>query len=99
MGKKISAAAGGLDDRLDVVEVAVEGRAPRGAQAIDGLGTAAIEGLEAGDVLGLFELARMRTQIAVADVEEGFQLAESQLLAHRERTHDAQAHALIDQPI
>src|SRR5271165_4331564 len=69
-------APGCLDDRLDVLEIAQQGLSSENGDAIKGLWPARLEGLGAREVSRLFELARMRTQVAVAHVEQRFELVE-----------------------
>src|SRR5262249_3451540 len=88
-----------FDDSLDVLEVAVQRLAADRRQAIFGLRPAPLEGLGAGDVAGLLELARVRAEIAVADLEQRLRLVEGQLPVARQRAHDAEAPPLVDQPV
>src|SRR6185437_2301564 len=88
-----------LDDRLDVLEIAVESLTADGRQAVFRLRASPGERLRALDVAGLLELARMRAQIAIADIEQRLQLIEGELRVHREGAHDAEAHALVHQAV
>src|SRR5579863_6752651 len=82
-----------------MVEVAVKCGASGGGETVDGLGAATVEGLQAADVLGFLELARVGAQVAVADIEQGLELAEGKLVAYRERAHDPEPHPLVDEPV
>src|SRR3569833_3128787 len=88
-----------LDDSLDVLEVAMQRFAAHLREPVLGPWPAALEGLRTVDIAGFFQLARVRAQVAVAHLEQLLQLIERKLLIDRERTHDAQPHALIHQPI
>src|SRR5215475_9910326 len=82
-----------------MIEVAVEGTAPERGQPVHRLRTALGEGFRAAEVLGFLELARVRAQVAVAYVEERLELAEAELLAHRECAENAEPHALVHQAV
>src|SRR6267143_5161437 len=72
---------------------------PERRESIDRCGTAIFKRLRTGQVFRLFELAGMRTQVAVADVKQLLELVEREFLPHRQSTHDSEAHALVHQPI
>src|SRR5205809_719749 len=98
--KKIpSALAGRADQGFHVVEVALQRAAAQRRQPVLGLGDPARERFATGDVLRLLELACVHAQIAVRRLEEGFQLVERQRVVARQRTHDAEAHSLVDQAV
>src|SRR6185312_12151368 len=65
-----------LDDRLDMLEIAVERLAAHGRQPVLRLRPPSGEGFGALDVACLLELARMGAQVAVADIEQRLQLVE-----------------------
>src|SRR6202030_1121130 len=98
-GQMKSLPAGGLDHGLDVVKVAMQRSLPERRESIDRPGTALFKGLGTGQVFRLFELAGVRTQVAVTDVKQLLELVERELLPHRQSTHDSEAHALVHQPI
>src|ERR1700730_8093534 len=91
--------AGGLDHGLDVVKVAMQRSLPERRESIDRFGTAIFERLRTGQVFRLFELAGMRTQVAVADAKQLLELVERELLPHRQSTHDCEAQARGHEPI
>src|SRR5438105_5921516 len=87
------------DQGFHVVEIALQGAAARSRQPVLGLGDAAGERLAARDVLRLLQLAGVHAQVAVGRLEEPLQLVEGQRVVHRQRAHDAETHALVDQPV
>src|SRR6185437_7285675 len=88
-----------LDHRLDVLEVPIERLAAHGRQPVFRLRAPPVEGLRALDVARLLEFARMRAEVPIADIEQRLQLIEGELRVHRQRAHDAEAHALVDQTV
>src|SRR5438876_773768 len=68
--------AGGADQRLHVIQIALERPATRRREPVLGLGRASRERLGAQHVLRLFELARVHAQIAVAGLEQGLEVGE-----------------------
>src|SRR2546429_4902082 len=68
-------------------------------QPVFGLGDPSRERLGAGDVGRLLELARVYAQVAVRGLQERLELVEAEAVVHGERAHDAEAHALVDQPV
>src|ERR1700683_2201517 len=86
-----------LDDRLDVFEVAQQSLSPENRDAVNRFRPPRLERFAARDVARLFELARMRTQIAVARIEQRFEFVEGKLIVYRQRAHNAEAHPLIDE--
>src|SRR6266850_7615377 len=97
--KSVSTRAGGADQRLHVVEIALQGAPSMRGQTVLGLGHAPGERLHARHVLRLLELAGVHAQVAVGRVQKALQLVERETLVHRERADDREAHALVDQPI
>jgi len=77
----------------------MQGFTSRDGDAVFGFRAPAFERLGAFEVAGFFELARVRGEIAVADIEQRLQLVEREALVHGERAHDAEAYALVHQPI
>src|SRR4029453_13038341 len=73
-----SALARRADERLHVVKVAFEGAAPGGGQAELGPRDAPLEGLGAGDVLRVLELARVDAEVAVRGFEQLLELVEGE---------------------
>src|SRR2546427_551101 len=88
-----------MDECFHVVEIALKGSTARPSKAVFRLGHAPLEGLVAGDILRVFELARVHADIAVGCVEQLFEIAESERLVDGERADDAEPHALVDQPV
>ena len=68
-------------------------------EAVFGFRDARRELLLAGDVARALELAGVHAQVAVAGVQELLELREAHARVHAERAHDAEAHALVDEPI
>src|SRR5580700_615204 len=62
--------AHGLNQRFHVIKIFFESAPSRLGQTIFGLRHAALECLGAGDVIGIFQLARMYAQIAIGSFEE-----------------------------
>src|SRR6266545_2512160 len=89
----------GADQRFHVIEVALQRPPPRRGEPVFGFGHASRERLGAGDVLRLLELAGVHAEVAVAGLEECFQLAEGEARVHRERADDAEADPLVNQPV
>src|SRR5437879_3884880 len=73
------------NQRLHMVEVPLQRLAPGGREPVHRLGHTPVEGLAAGDVLRVLELARVDAEVAVARFEQCFQLAEGEALADGER--------------
>src|SRR5689334_6690864 len=63
---------------LHVAEVAFERAASRGRKLVLGLGHAPVEVFITGDVLRLFELARVHAQVSVRGVKELFEVVEGE---------------------
>src|SRR5262249_41580897 len=82
-----------------MVEVALEGSASDRGDRVFGLRDASLERLRAADVAGFLELARVHAQVAVRRLHEFFQIVERQGLVHRQRAQNAEAEALVNQPI
>ena len=85
-----------LDQRLHVVQIAVKGRPALAGQAVLGLREATLERLLALDVARVLELAGVRAEVAVGDLEQRLQFLERQRFVDRERADDPQTHALVD---
>src|SRR5262245_15997924 len=64
-----SSLARGTDERLHMIEVALEGTSSHRRDRVLGFGNAPFERLRAGDVVGLFELAGVHAQIAVSRLQ------------------------------
>src|SRR5690606_40507389 len=90
---------GCLDDGFHMIEIAVERIAAALSHSVYGLRAAILERLRAREIARLFQLACVSAQVAVADVEQRLELAERELVAHRERAHDSEAHTFVYQPI
>src|SRR3989441_12961400 len=76
------------NQRFHVVEVALERPPAEGGESVFRLRNAACERLVARDVLGVLELARVDTEIAIARLEQRLELVEREAVAHGERAHD-----------
>src|SRR5438046_3028387 len=55
--------------------------------------------LGAKDVTGIFQLARVHAEITIRGVEQMLELIERQRFVGRERTHDSEAYALVNECI
>src|SRR5262245_42127109 len=95
----VSALARGADQRLHVVQVALERLTAGRREPVLGLGNAPGERLGADDVLRFFETARVHAQVVVGGLDQRLELVEREWLVHRERAGDAEAHALVDDAI
>src|ERR1035441_1193369 len=91
--------ARGLDERLHVVQVTLQGPPPGGGQPVIGARHAAHEALGAFHVTGFLQLARMNTEVPVGRIQQFLEFAEGQRLVHGERAENAQAEAFVDQAI
>src|SRR5690349_15035267 len=96
---KVTHPAGGFDYGLHMIQITVQGSSATRRQPVDRLRAPVGKGLGASEVFGFFELACMRAQVAVANIEQCFQLAEGELLANRQRAHDPETDALVDQAV
>src|SRR5436190_4327456 len=94
-----SACARRADQRFHVVEVALERPPAEGGESVFRLGDSGLERLDARDVSRVLELARVDAEIAVARLEQRLELVEREALAHGERAHDREPHALVNQAI
>src|SRR2546428_13100368 len=76
--KKNSASAvpGGTDQRLHVVQVALQRAATRGREPVLGLRDASLERLGAHDILGRSELPRVHARVAVRRLPHPLELVE-----------------------
>src|SRR5438128_11625109 len=99
--KKNSASAvpGGADQRLHMVQIALQRAATRGREPVLGLRDASLERLGAHDILGRFELPRVHAQVAVRRLQQPLEFLAAQRRVHRERADDAEAHTLVDQAV
>src|ERR1700726_179186 len=95
----ISVPPGRLDDRFDMLQVLEQRLSADLSDAVAGFWTPRFEGLRARDVTRFLELAGMGAQVAVADIEQRFQFVEGEFVVRRERAHDAEAHAFVDQAV
>src|SRR5579871_3291423 len=68
----------GLDQRFHVIQVFFERPASGGSQAVFGARQPPFERFRAGDVMRVFEFARVHAQIAVRGLEQLLQLVERQ---------------------
>src|SRR5712691_10455025 len=99
--KKIpgSPLTGDANERFHVVQVVLQGTPAGARQPVFGLRDPSFERLRAGDVRRLLELAGVHAQVAVCGLQERLELVEAEAVVHGERAHDAEAHALVDQPV
>src|SRR5579864_5927154 len=82
-----------------MIKISIQRCATLGRDSIRALWSSTLKGLRTGQILGVLQLASVRAQVPVADVEQQLELAKADLVAHGKRAHDAKTHALIDQPI
>src|SRR2546425_7300751 len=82
-----------------MIEIALESAAARRCEAVFGFRHAAFEGLRAGDILRVLELARVHADVAVGGLEQLFQVVEGERFIHGKRAHDTEPHALMDDPV
>src|SRR3954471_15610792 len=82
-----------------MIEIALERPPAEGGETVFGFGDAVFERLLAADVLRVFELARVDAEVAVARLEQRLELVEGEAFAYRERAHDRETHAFVDQPV
>src|SRR6266550_2609331 len=94
-----SACARRANQRFHVIEIALERPPSEGGESVLRLGDAARERLVAGDVARVLQLARVDAEIAVGRLEQRLQLVEREAVAYRERAHDREPDALVNQPI
>src|SRR5687767_10288764 len=94
-----SAFAGGANQRLHVVQVTLQRLASQCRERIARAWYTALEAFVAGDVRRLLELARMHGQVAVRGVHEPLEVVEAEGVVHRQRAHDAEPKALVDQAV
>ncbi len=80
-------------------EVAFERPAARGGQPVFGLRRPPVEELITGDVLRLFELARVDAQVAVGRVQEFFEFVEGERVVDGEGADDGEADAFVDEAV
>ena len=82
-----------------MLQVALERATAGRAQAVLGSRHPAFEHLAAGDVTRLLQLPGVDAEVAVSGVEQSLELVEAQRLVHRQRAHDREPHALVDEAI
>src|SRR5258708_36863371 len=82
-----------------MLQIAQQGLLPDRSDAVFRLRPAGFEGLRADHIARFFELARMGAQVAVAPIEQGLELVEGEPFIHRQGTHDAETHPLVNQAI
>src|ERR1017187_3361030 len=88
-----------LDERLHVIQVALQRAPPGGRQPVIGARHAAGEALGAVHVPGLFQLPRMDTEVTVGSIQQFLKLAEGQRLVHGEPAENAKTEAFVDQAV
>src|SRR5579871_2470100 len=89
----------GIDQCFHVIQIFFERTAADVGDTVFGLRQAALKGFVAGDIAGLFELARMDTKIPIGGFEQLLELVERQCLVGCQSAHDAEPHALVNQAI
>src|SRR5690606_11613720 len=87
------------NQRLHVVQITLQLAPPFRPQPVLGARDPPPEGLTALDVAGLLQAARVHAEVAVRGVEQALEVVEAELVVDREGAHDAEAHALVDDPV
>src|SRR5262245_37539878 len=83
-------AARSPDQRLHMVQVALERLPARRCQPVLRFRQPPVKRFLAEDVIRLLQLARVHAQIAVGRLQQSFQLIERQRAVYRQRAHNAQ---------
>src|SRR5215207_3693459 len=94
-----SAFPDGANERLHVIDVPLQGATAVRGELVLRPWHSALERLRAGDVLRVLELARMHAQVSVGGAEQELEVIERHGVIGRERAHDPEPHALVDQAI
>src|SRR5688572_31034679 len=89
--------AGGSDEGLHARPAARELPSPQGGEPILRAWPPAIESLRARHVAGVLELAGMDAQVAVRRLQQGLDLVEREPLRRRQRAHDAEPEAVVNE--
>src|SRR5450759_4058656 len=89
----------GLDERLHVVQVALQGTPAGCRQPVIGARHAAGEALGAVHVAGFLQLARMDTEVTVGSIQQFLEFAEGQRRVHGEPAENAQTESFVDQAV
>src|SRR5262245_11448052 len=92
-------AARRADDRLHVIEIALEGPAAVRREPVLGPRAPAFEGLGARHVLRLLELAGVDAQVAVRRLHQRLEIVEAQRGGRRQRAQDAEPQPMVDQRV
>src|SRR5271169_395895 len=95
----ISAFARRANQRLHVVQIALQSTPACCRQPVLRLGQPSIKGFRADDVIRFFEFASMDAQIAVRSLKQGLELVESQGAVHCESANYPKADAFVNQPV
>ncbi len=82
-----------------MIQVFLESFAAGIGERVFSLGHAAFEAFGAGDVARFFQLAGVYAQVAVGGAQEFLEIVEGKRSVRGERAHDAQAHALMNEPV
>src|SRR5262245_17250874 len=92
-------AARRADDRLHVIEIALEGPAAVRREPVLGPRAPTFEGLGARHVLRLLELAGVNAQVAVRRLHQRLEIVEAQRGGRRQRAQDAESQPMVDQRV
>jgi len=87
------------DDGVHVIEIFFERHAPGCSQPVYGPRRTTCKRLLTRHVSRVFELARMDAEIAIRGVQCGFQVSERKVARRRQGADNAEAHAVVEQPI
>src|SRR3569833_89364 len=99
MGKFFLSVSRSANQRFHVCEIAFERGAATRGEPVFRAGHAAFEVLFDGDVAGVFQLAGVDAEIAVGGFEQLLEFGEGQNVVDRERAHDGEAQALMDDAV
>ena len=91
--------ASGADPFFHLIEILSQRAASGWGEAVFGARDAAFEKLDAGNVLGFFELAGVHAEIAVGSFEDAFEIVESQGFIGGESADNAEANAFVNQAV
>jgi len=88
-----------LDQRLHLIQISFQRATSLRRQAVFRLRHPTFERLLAGNVFGLFQLARMDAKIAVSGIQQLLEVIEGERTVHCQSAQDSQPQSLMDQPI
>src|SRR5262249_53250528 len=98
-GSTTEGAAGRADDRLHVIEVALERPAASGGQPVFRLRAAALEGLGARHVLGVLELSGVDAQVPVGRLHQCLEFVEGERVGGRQGAQKSEPKPVMDEKV